>query len=101
METGLPAPRMRLPDGLIRIVGCGGEVIDLLGRSGPSARVCLETALQAGRTQFFNNAKAREELAWQPLCPIQETVSEAVAWFRGDSEVELMPASPSVESHVR
>jgi nucleoside-diphosphate-sugar epimerase len=91
-----------LPDPLIRIIGCAGEGFDLLCHGGTSARVCLETALQAGRRQFFSNAKARHELGWNPLESIQESIAEAVAWFRGsETEVELAPAAPSVESHVR
>lgn len=101
METGLAAPRLWLPDPMIRLIGCGGEAFDLLNRRGPSARVCLETALQAGFTQFFSNAKAREELGWTPLCPILESIGESVAWFRSETELELAPASSSVESHVR
>jgi len=100
LETGLSAPRMWLPDPVVRIIGCGGELIDLLSRRGSSARVCLETALQARCTQFFSNAKAREELGWKPLTPIQESIGDAVAWFRSETEPELAPVS-SMESHVQ
>ena len=100
LETGLSAPRMWLPGPVVRLIGCGGEVVDLLNRRGTSARVCLETALQARCTQFFSNAKAREELGWKPLTSIQESIGEAVAWFRSETEMELAPVS-SVESHVR
>lgn len=99
-ETGLCAPRMWLPGPVVRLIGCGGEVIDLLSGRGTSARVCLETALQARCTQFFSNAKARQELGWKPLLSIRESIGEAVAWFRGETEMELAPVS-SVESHVR
>jgi dihydroflavonol-4-reductase len=101
VETGFPAPRWRLPDPLIRVIGCGGELFDLFNRGDASARVCVETALQASCTQFFSNAKARTELGWQLAGSIQENVAEAVAWFRSDTEVDLAPASPSVDSHVR
>ena len=100
LETGLPAPRMRLPDPVVRIIGFGGEVFDLLNRRSSSARVCLETALQARYTQFFSNTKAREELGWKPMTSIQESISEAVAWFRSEKDMEVAPVS-SVESHVR
>jgi dihydroflavonol-4-reductase len=100
-ETGLPAPRMGLPNALIRLIGCGGEALDFLNSSSTSARVCLETALQAGHVQFFNNARAREELGWDPAGSIQEDIGEAVAWFRNETEDEPAPAaSSSVESHV-
>ena len=97
LETGLPAPRLCLPDPVVRLIGCGGEAFDLLSRRGPSARVCLETSLQARYTQFFSNAKASEELGWKPLNSIQENISEAVAWFRGEAEIELAPASSPVD----
>jgi dihydroflavonol-4-reductase len=97
METGLAAPRMRLPGPVVRIIGCGGEVFDLLVRRGASARVCVETTLQARYTQFFSNAKARTELGWKPRTTIQESISEAVAWFRGEAQVELATASSPVE----
>jgi dihydroflavonol-4-reductase len=100
LETGLPAPRMWLPGPVVRIIGCGGEVFDLINRRGTSARVCLETALQARCTQFFSNAKAREELDWKPLASIQENISDAVAWFRSETEIEIAPVS-SMESHVQ
>jgi dihydroflavonol-4-reductase len=101
-ETGLPAPRMSLPNALIRLIGCGGEALDFLNPRSTSARVCLETALQAEHVQFFNNARARDELGWKPAASIQKNIGEAVAWFRNETEVEPAPAaSSSVESHVQ
>ena len=99
-ETNLAAPRMWLPMPVIGIIGCGGEVFDLLARQGPSARVCLETSVQSRCTQFYSNAKAREELGWKLSSSIQESISEAVAWFRSEAEIELATVS-SLESHVR
>jgi dihydroflavonol-4-reductase len=101
IETGLPAPRTCLPNALIRLIGCGGEVFDFLNPRSTSARVCLETALQAEHLQFFNNARARDELGWKPAASIQESIRESVAWFRHETEVELAPASSSVEPHVQ
>jgi len=100
VETDLPAPALCLPDGLIRAIGCAGELIDLLDPRSETARVCLETALQANRLQFFSNARARRELDWRPMRPIRDSVREAVAWFRDGLEMEL-PARASVESHVQ
>ena len=56
-----------------------------------NTRVCLETALQAGRLQFFSNARAREELGWKPQVPIEKSVAEAVAWFRPEPEPVTEP----------
>jgi dihydroflavonol-4-reductase len=101
-ETGLPAPRTRLPDALIRLIGCAGEAIDLLNPRSTSARVCLETAVQSARLQFFSNAKARRELGWNPAETIVPSVREAIAWFRQEPELEMAPAAPtSVGSHVQ
>ena len=101
-ETGLPAPRMCLPNALIHLIGCGGELFDLLNPRSTGARVCIETALQSEHVQFFTNARARDELGWKPSGSIQENIGEAVAWFRNETEVELAPvASSSVESHVQ
>lgn len=101
-ETGLPAPRRCLPNTLIRLIGFGGEAFDFLNPRSTSARVCLETSLQAERVQFFNNTRARNELGWKPAGSIQENIRQAVAWYRQEAEIELAPAAPSsVESHVQ
>ena len=76
---------MCLPNALIRLIGCGGEVVDFLNPRSTSARVCLETALQAEQVQFFNNARAREELGWKLAGSIQDNIGEAVAWFRNET----------------
>ena len=102
VETGLPAPRMCLPNALIRLAGCGGDLADYLNPRSTSARVCLETALQAKRVQFFSNARAREELGWKLANSVQDNIGEALAWFRNEREIELaLAASTSVESHVQ
>ena len=101
-QTGLPAPGICLPNPLIRLIGYGGEAFDLLNPRSVSARVCLETALQAQQVQFFSHARAQKELGWEPTSSIQESIREAVAWFRHETVVELTPAtSSSVESHVQ
>jgi dihydroflavonol-4-reductase len=102
LETDLRPPALCLPNGVIRVIGGGGELIDLLNPRSVTARVCLETALQAGRLQFFSNAKARGELDWEPARPIRKAVRDAVAWFRNGTDLELtQPVSASVESHVQ
>ena len=93
LETGLPAPRICLPNALIRLIGVAGEAVDFLNPRSTSARVCLETSLQAKRVQFFDNSKARMELGWKPAFTVQENISEAVAWYRSESELELAPAA--------
>jgi dihydroflavonol-4-reductase len=102
IETGLPAPGTCLPNALIRLIGCGGEVFDFLNPRSTSARVCLETAFQAEHLQFFSNTRARDELGWKLTGSIQKNIVEAVAWFRDKTEAEVAPTpSSSVESHVQ
>jgi dihydroflavonol-4-reductase len=101
-ETDLAPPALCLPDGLVRVIGAAGELVDLLSPRSHTARVCLETALQASRLQFFNNAKARRELDWQPAWPIADAVRDAVAWFRAGTMLDLpRPTPASAGSHVR
>jgi len=101
-ETGMPAPRMSLPNALIRVIGCVGEAVDFCNPRSTSARVCLETALQSDRLQFFSNAKAKNELGWKPAASILGSVVEAVAWFRQESELVLTSAAPtSVSSQIQ
>ena len=100
-KTGIPAPRICLPNALIRLIGCGGEVVEFFNPRSTSARVCMETALQADRVQFFSNAKAREELGWKPTRTIQESIDEAVEWFRSEMEMERVPVSAAVGSEAR
>jgi dihydroflavonol-4-reductase len=105
-ESELPPPVFCLPNGLVRVIGAAGELADLLGPRHATARVCLETALQASRLQFFSNAKARRELGWQPVRPIAHAVRDAVAWFRDETMLDLpqpapASASASAGSHVR
>jgi dihydroflavonol-4-reductase len=102
LETDRPPPAFCLPDALVRLIGAVGEIVDLAGPRAGTARVCLETALQASRRQFFSNAKAQRELGWQPARSIGEALREAVAWFRDEAEVDFAPAAEApVGSHVR
>jgi dihydroflavonol-4-reductase len=102
LETDRTPPAFCLPDTLVRVIGAAGEVADLLGSRAGTARVCLETALQASRRQFFSNARAQRELGWQPSRPIAEAMRDAVAWFRDEAEIEFaQPAEAPVGSHVR
>ncbi len=92
-ETGLPAPRWCLPNWAIHLAGCGGEVVDFLNPRSTGARVCMETAYQAEQARFFCNARTQEELDWKPQRSVQESIREAVAWFRREEEVEMPEAA--------
>jgi dihydroflavonol-4-reductase len=109
-ETGRPAPEICLPGPLVRLIGCAGEIADLLNPRSRNAHVCLETALQAGRVQFFRCDKARAELGWEPRHSVQRGIRDAVGWFRRHGEVAGAIALPrpvpapepaSAASHVR
>jgi dihydroflavonol-4-reductase len=106
-ETGRSAPEICLPNPLVRLIGCAGEIADLLNPRSRNAHVCLETALQAGRVQFFRCDKARAELDWKPRHSIQRGIRDAVGWFRQHGEVAAAispvaaPEPSSAASHVR
>lgn len=80
-RTGKRAPRHALPWGVIFMAGLGGEAVHCLSRS-KNVHVCLETAQQARRIQFFSTEKARRELGWTAATPLAECVDEAVRWIR-------------------
>ena len=73
--TAKDAPRLCLPLGLIAVAGAIGETIG-------SDRVCWETAAHARRCSRFSCRKALQELGWEASRPAQQTVREAVDWFR-------------------
>ena len=99
-ETGLPAPRMCLPQWSIQAMSCFGEMFDLLNPRSTSARLCIETALQSKNIQFFNTAKARHELGWSPSS-IQSGIEQALAWFQHEAGSEsTCDTLPATKSHV-
>lgn len=77
----LPQPRVCLPLSFVAVMGAAGECADLVSRR-TNGRLCVETAFQARRRQFFDSSKAREELGWQPSARLDAAVQEAVEWFR-------------------
>jgi len=101
-ETGLPSPQWCLPHWVIRLAGCGGDVVELFNPHRTGARVCLETATQAAQARFFNNTRTREELDWRPERPLQESISQSLAWFRRKAEKEMPETAASpLQSPVR
>lgn len=92
------APRLEIPWPLIAVGGLLGESAHLWNpREG--RRLCLETALQARRHQFFDVAPAQEALGWMPRQPLDEVLRESLAWFRGWSS-SMDRLSPTTEPHV-
>ena len=99
--TGQPAPRVCLPHWSILAISGFGEIFDLLTSRSPSARVCIETALQARNAQFFDQTKSRSELGWAPT-PIQIGLQQALDWFqRGSVSEPACETLPVTKSHVR
>lgn len=88
-KTGLPAPKWCLPQSIIWLAGLGGEAVDFLSRQQPTARVCLETAWQAKFIQFFDSAKASEQLHWKPQYSVAEGISESINWFRRERSADM------------
>lgn len=100
-QTGVAAPRVCLPHGLILALSCFGEAIDFLTPGSQSARLCLETALKAQSVQFFSNAKARQELGWAPVS-IQAGIQQALDWYQNEPTFNATCAPlPVTKSHVR
>jgi dihydroflavonol-4-reductase len=73
--SGRKSPRVCLPWGIVAVAG-------MIGEASGSNRVCLETAAHARKRAVYSCRKAAADLGWQPTRPLQQTVSEAVAWFR-------------------
>jgi dihydroflavonol-4-reductase len=101
LETGISAPAICLPQGLVRMIGCAGELFYGLKPRRENARVCLETALQSDRLQFFSNGKSRAELGWKPRLALRQAIREAVRWFGHEAEGASAHSAPSLESHVQ
>jgi nucleoside-diphosphate-sugar epimerase len=70
-----------------------------LWKPGSSRRLCLETALQARRHQFFDVAPAQRALGWTPERPLDDALRESMAWFR-DQTPAVEPSSAASEPHV-
>ncbi len=90
-ETGLPAPRLCLPNWVIGLAGCAGDVVELFNPHNTGARVCMETAWQAREARFFCNMRTQHELNWKPQRSARESIRQAVAWFRSRAEQEIVP----------
>jgi dihydroflavonol-4-reductase len=99
-ETGRPAPEICLPAPLVRLVGAIGEAVDFLNPRSRHARVCLETALQAERVQFFRHDKARVELGWIPHLSVSRGIRDAVAWFQARAEPPVPARLPVPRAHA-
>jgi dihydroflavonol-4-reductase len=78
-RTGIPAPRRRLPHWLP--VAVGGVQTAFARVFGGTPRVPLEGARMARHRMFFDSAKARRELGYEPG-PVDPALGRAIDWFR-------------------
>lgn len=78
--TGRRAPRLRLPHNLILPVAAAAEGWARVA-GGREPMVTLDSIRMAKKKMFFSAEKARRQLGFEPR-PVEEALSEAVAWFR-------------------
>ena len=77
--TGLPAPRIRLPNALVRALGAANEwLADHVTHRAPL--VAREAALHARDGRPFDVTKTREELGLAPR-GAREVLADALRWF--------------------
>ena len=77
--TGIPAPRLALPNAWVRFVGAINEwLADHVTRREPM--VTREAALHARDARPFDTAKSRSELGFAPR-PARAVLEDAVRWF--------------------
>ena len=77
--AGKRLPRLRFPVGLARVTGSALDVVSrITGLRFPISREAVEVG--AGHRWLHSNARAREELGWNPR-PLSEGLPEYVRWF--------------------
>lgn len=79
-HTTLAAPAFHIPHGVLLAAGAMAELISMPCREW-NFPLTLESAIHATRVQFFDTAKARTELGWQPKVPINTAIARAVRWW--------------------
>lgn len=77
--TGLPAPRLRLPLGLLLPISYANQALALM--LGYTPRLTPETVHLAKEPEFFDPGKAVRELGF-PQTPAKEALRKAVRWFQ-------------------
>jgi dihydroflavonol-4-reductase len=77
--TGRPAPKVRLPHGLVLPIAYAAEAWTRL-TGGAEPFVTVDGVRMAKKLMFFSSAKAERALGYRPR-PAREALAEAVAWF--------------------
>lgn len=78
--SGLEAPRLELPWPVLALAALPGELAHLWSPH-RSRRICLETACQARRCQFYTMAATQGEIEWTPRLDVPTALAESMAWF--------------------
>jgi dihydroflavonol-4-reductase len=78
--AGVPPPRWRVPLPLAYAGACVFEGMSAL--TGRPPRATRDVLRVAHRFSWFDARRARQELGWTPR-PLQETLEDAIRWFRG------------------
>ncbi len=77
--AGAPPPRLRYPSSMLRAVAA---ILDPLGRAtGRRPPLTPDDVTVGCGFAYYDNARARDELGFTAR-PLDETISDAVAWYR-------------------
>ncbi len=79
--TGIPAPRVKIPRGVLASIALLSEGWARISRKPP--RISWEAVQLAGRFMYFSSAKAEGELGYQPG-PARKALERAVEWFEAN-----------------
>lgn len=91
--TSIPAPTRRIPQALLLAAGLAGEALLASGLESPACpHLCWETAVFAGRRQYFELAGSRQALGWEPRTSLTASLDQTLAWLAGREPAPL-PAS--------
>ncbi len=85
--SGIPTPRYAIPAPLLVIASLFVEVAMLFGKK--SARLNLETALHAGKIQFYDAQKTYLELGWRPSFDTPKAIQKAIQSIRSPRPLPL------------
>lgn len=77
-EAKTAPPFVKLPDGLLHTIGALGDGLEKLGLKGPLSR---ENAYTATMYHWFDNSKAKKELAFNPR-PAKDAIHNSIQWIK-------------------
>lgn len=77
-EAGVAPPRFKMPDGVLFFLGWCGDLLSTLGKS---SSLSLENYYTATMFHWFDCAKARQELDFNPR-PAREAIRASVRWSK-------------------